>query len=97
MNIPDAIKVIDPTRTDADRLRIGEKYKIGLAETDLLARTIAARVMRYAVDNAPRIEFHQGGERTAFCPTCDSDITEGGGSWEYCPFCGQAVKFPEDW
>ena len=85
MNISDAIKIADPNTTTGEILQIGEKYKMSPSGTVLEARKIAVRLMRYAIDGEPRMEFYQGGERRAFCPNCDCDITEGSDSWEYCP------------
>ena len=96
MTIEDAKKVIGPESKTKDILMIGEKYRMVPSATELEARRIAARIMKYAIDKAPRIEYGQGGERTAYCKVCEADITDGFGEWEYCPFCGQAVKFPEE-
>lgn len=95
MNVSEARRVIDPETKTKDVLKIGEKYRMGPSGTSLEARKIAARIMEYAIDKKPDLEYSQGGEATAYCPRCKADITEGYDSWEYCPFCGQAVCFQE--
>ena len=95
MNVSEARRVIDPETKTKEVLKIGEKYRMGPSGTNLEARKIAARIMEYAIGKKPDLEYSQGGEATAYCPRCKADITEGYDSWEYCPFCGQAVDFQE--
>ena len=92
MTIEDAIKVIDPETPRADARMIWEKNQ----EAMLDARKLAAEIMTYSVDSSPRVKVGRGGEREALCPRCGADITEGSDVWEYCPFCGQAISWPEE-
>lgn len=96
MKLADAIKILDPETTTAEMCRIAEENKMSSLGAIATARQMAVRLMRYAIENKAEVYQYDDGSEHTHCPNCSSDITEHGEGWEFCPFCGQAVKFSEE-
>lgn len=92
MKFRDVIDVLSHKNVDA----IAAKYRITADEAKELAEKIAVRVLKFCIEGKPDKCREEDGKIHMYCPGCTADITDWGDGWEFCPYCGQAVRMQKE-
>ncbi len=97
MNIEllDAIKLMDNVSAE-DLAEIANKYKVSAGDALVMAMKRAAKIMKTCVPMKPETYREEDKKVHMYCPGCEADISFWKEEWEFCPFCGQAIRIPRE-
>lgn len=75
---------------------IAEKHNCTTTDVILAAQERAVKVLETAIPKAPDTCKEADGRIHMYCPSCETDITDWNDSWDFCPYCGQAIRMVEE-
>ena len=74
---------------------LAQKYKCSTTDVILASQARAIEAMTYNIPKAPDTCKEADGRIHMYCPSCETDITDWNDSWDFCPYCGQAIRMTE--
>lgn len=96
IGIIDTIKVLKGSHIKGTLEEIAIKYKCTVPELECAARERAVKVLKTAIPLMPDKRVAEDGRVHFICPDCETDISDWGSEWSFCPYCGQAVSMLEE-
>ena len=96
VGILEAIKIFAGSEKPDYYKRMLAKYKCDIYELEKMAKETAVGVMLTALPLKPETCKEEDGRTHFYCPGCEADISDWQDGWSFCPYCGQAVAFPEE-
>ena len=75
---------------------IAEKHNCTTTDVILAAQDRAIEAMTYNIPKAPDTCKEEDGRIHMYCPSCETDISDWDDSWDFCPYCGQAIRMVEE-
>ena len=75
---------------------LAKKYGCTPTEIAIAAFDRSIKVLRFAIPKAPDMCREADGKVHAYCPSCETDISDLDDSWDFCPYCGQAIRMTEE-
>lgn len=91
----DAIKIMDNGTTE-ELAEIANKYKVSAGDALVMAMKSAAKIMKSCVPMKPETCREEDKKVHMYCPGCEADISFWQEEWEFCPFCGQAIRIQRE-
>lgn len=92
------IGIIDTIKAlrDGNYAELAQKYHCTPTDVILSSQARAIEAMNYFIPKAPDTCKEADGRIHVYCPSCETDISDWDDSWDFCPYCGQAIRIQEE-